>query len=118
SYHYEGTIGDVCKCGATGFFHVLMCLCSAGNNTLGLILLNCERKEGSEQLQLPSEDGIGQLCSNYQLFMVQISLECLQKGQRRRHSMILLHLSVEMLDKLGKELPCRRGQCPQSNAKP
>lgn len=53
-----------------------MCLCSAGNNTLGLILLNYERNEGSEQVQLPSEDGIGQLCSNYQLFMVQISLEC------------------------------------------
>ncbi|CAN7045823.1 unnamed protein product [Brassica rapa subsp. trilocularis] len=71
-------------------FSMSSCVCAQQATT---------RKEGSEQVQLPSEDGIGQLCSNYQLFMVQISLECLQKGQRRRHSMILLHLSVEMLDK-------------------
>lgn len=54
------------------------------------------RKEGSEQVQLPSEDGIGQLCSNYQLFMVQISLEC--KVSDEVHGiwalmLLLLHLN-------------------------
>ncbi|CAH8354938.1 unnamed protein product, partial [Eruca vesicaria subsp. sativa] len=58
---------------------------SAGNNTFGfiqwqhtLILPNYERKEGSEKVQLPSDDVIGQLRSELSAIhgTVQIFLEC------------------------------------------